>query len=589
MEHQKIGHYEVKGELGRGGMAIVYLCHDPYVGRDVAVKLLFWGLSLDSKFLNHIDKEAKFMAKLEHPAIVPIYDSGVSNGNPYFVMRYMPGGSLANLIEKRSFSPANLIHIFERIASAVDYMHERGIVHGDLKPSNILFDDSGEPFVADFGIAQIISSPDEQEDKSSLIGTPAYMSPEQIRSEKLTRRSDIYSLGVILYEIFGDRPFEAETTFDVLIMHLNEPPPPIEGISPDLQTLLDRALAKNPSHRYDTATKLISGLRSIINDKVIESFMIQRERDGSSQNQFREKTKDVPVVKPAHDEGALEKFLSAIRSEQILGRYEIKSVLETKGSETHYLGYDPSFDREVMIRVVHWYGAKDEFERKISQMKRIAQLEHPAIVPIYDLGSIDDLIYMIERRMTGGSLANQLKQKHFSINDTAKVLNRIALGLNEAHRKGIVHRNISPKNILFDDSNEAYLASFDLARVLDFTMFTTAGSISGTPAYMSPEQARGEKVDGRSDIYSLGIILFEMLSGKKPFQADTTFGMLMKHINEPPPNILEINPDLPPLILNFLDKALAKDPPLRYSSVLEMTAILNAIDKQINNYRSIYP
>jgi serine/threonine-protein kinase len=226
----------------------------------------------------------------------------------------------------------------------------------------------------------------------------------------------------------------------------------------------------------------------------------------------------------------------------------------------------------------------DEFQRKFLQMKQIAKLEHPAIVPIYEVGSIDDLIYTIERKMTGGSLAKQLKQKLFSINDVAKVLNRIALGLNEAHRRGIVHRNLSPKNILFDDSNDAYIASFGLARVLDFTMFTTAGSVSGTPAYMSPEQSRGEKVDSRSDLYSLGIILFEMLSGRKPFKADTTFGMLMKQINEPPPNILEINPNLPPLILNFLEKAIAKDPGLRYSSILEMAAIINAIDKRISNY-----
>jgi serine/threonine protein kinase len=584
MEPQKIGRYEIKGELGRGGMAIVYLCYDPHVGREVAVKVLLWGLSLDAKFLNHIDKEAKFMAKLEHPAIVPIYDIGVNNGNPYFVMRYMSGGSLVDLIEERSFSPARLMHIFERIASAIDYMHEMGIVHGDLKPANILFDDSGEPFVADFGIAQIISNPDDQEDKSSLIGTPAYMSPEQIRSEKLTRQSDIYSLGIILYEIFGDAPFQGETTFEVLLKHINEPPRPIKGIPPDLQISLDRALSKDPSHRYDTAANFIAGLRGIINDKVIESFMSQRKRNASPQKQSKENSKHISITKTALEEGNLGKSLSALRSGQNLGRYEIRSPLETKGMEVQYLAYDSLFDREVMIRVMEWDTNKDQFERKILQMKQIAQLEHPAIVPIYDLGNVGNLIYMVERKMTGGSLANQLKQKQFSIHDGTRIFKRIALGLNEAHRKGIVHRNISTKNILFDDSNEAYIANFGLARVLDFTIFTTAGSVSGTPLYMSPEQARGEKVDSRSDIYSLGAVLFEMLSGEKPFQADTKFGILMKHINESPPNILEINSDLPPLIRNFLEKALAKNPELRYSSVSEMVTILNAIDDRVNNF-----
>jgi serine/threonine protein kinase len=443
-----------------------------------------------------------------------------------------------------------------------------------------LFDDSGEPFVADFGIAQIISGPDRQEDKSSLTGTPAYMSPEQIRGEKLTGQSDIYSLGIMLYELLGEKPYKADTTFGVLMKHLNEPPPTIEGIPPDLQVSLDRALAKNPSYRYDTAAEFISELGSALKDKAIEGFLIRRIKN-ASQMQLKEKD-HIPIVKPANDEGPLRRFLNALRKEQKLGRYEIKSLLQSKDLETHYLAYDPSFDREVMIRVMQW--DTDEFQRKFLQMKQIAKLEHPAIVPIYEVGSIDDLIYTIERKMTGGSLAKQLKQKLFSINDVAKVLNRIALGLNEAHRRGIVHRNLSPKNILFDDSNDAYIASFGLARVLDFTMFTTAGSVSGTPAYMSPEQSRGEKEDSRSDLYSLGIILFEMLSGRKPFKADTTFGMLMKQINEPPPNILEINPNLPPLILNFLEKAIAKDPGLRYSSILEMAAIINAIDKRISNY-----
>jgi serine/threonine-protein kinase len=121
MEHQKIGRYEVKGELGRGGMAIVYLCYDPYVGREVAVKVLLWGLSLNARFLEHMNKEAEFMAELEHPAIVPIYDSGVSDGNPYLVMKYMSGGSLADRLEERSFSSARFMHLFERIASAIDY------------------------------------------------------------------------------------------------------------------------------------------------------------------------------------------------------------------------------------------------------------------------------------------------------------------------------------------------------------------------------------------------------------------------------------------------------------------------------------
>ena len=158
MPPTKIGRYEIKSELGRGGMATVYRAYDPSFEREVAIKVLPSELLHDPQFRERFKREIKTIAALEHPAIVPVYDVGEDDGVPYFVMRYMPGGSLSNWIEKGKFSLQDAARIIERLASALAYAHKNGIVHRDLKPDNILFDNNGDPFISDFGVAKLTDS-----------------------------------------------------------------------------------------------------------------------------------------------------------------------------------------------------------------------------------------------------------------------------------------------------------------------------------------------------------------------------------------------------------------------------------------------
>ncbi|HLO14870.1 MAG TPA: serine/threonine-protein kinase, partial [Anaerolineales bacterium] len=222
----------------------------------------------------------------------------------------------------------------------------------------------------------------------------------------------------------------------------------------------------------------------------------------------------------------------------------------------------------------------DQLARFQREAEVIEDLRHPNIVQMFEYDIIDEAPYLVMEYVPGPSLATYLKKLHdheqrLPIGIVAHILKSIASALDYAHLKGLVHRDIKPANVLLRSQSEPIeldkplpvdvepiLTDFGLVRLLDSTMLTTAGSVSGTPTYMSPEQARGEKVDKRTDIYSLGIVLYEMLAGTVPFQADTTFGMLMKHINEPPPPIPGISADLQALI----DRALAKDPALRYES-----------------------
>ncbi|HNO32446.1 MAG TPA: serine/threonine-protein kinase, partial [Anaerolineales bacterium] len=199
---EKIGRYEIKSELGRGGFATVYRAYDPLFEREVAIKILPPELlHADPQFRLRFDREAKIIAQLEHPSIVPVYDVG-GGEQPYFVMRYMGGGSLSERIKDHPFSIEEAVKVLDAIAPGLDEAHAKGIVHRDLKPANILFTDKNVPLISDFGIAKF--SQGEASGNmtgSAIIGTPAYMAPEQASGDNVDGRVDIYALGVILYEM----------------------------------------------------------------------------------------------------------------------------------------------------------------------------------------------------------------------------------------------------------------------------------------------------------------------------------------------------------------------------------------------------
>jgi serine/threonine-protein kinase len=208
-----IGRYEIRDELGRGGMATVYLAADTRLDRDVALKLLDQQLTSDAAFAIRFEREAKTVAALEHSAIVSLYDFGEADGWLYLVMRYMPGGSLRDRIARQPLSPQEAHHVVRRIGGALDKAHRSGVIHRDLKPGNILLDEDQEPYLSDFGIVKVATGGDEEylTQTGQTLGTFAYMSPEQLLGKDMDGRSDIYALGIVLYEMLtGKHPF-AET------------------------------------------------------------------------------------------------------------------------------------------------------------------------------------------------------------------------------------------------------------------------------------------------------------------------------------------------------------------------------------------
>src|SRR5688572_8130584 len=251
--------------------------------------------------------------------------------------------------------------------------------------------------------------------------------------------------------------------------------------------------------------------------------------------------------------------------------YEIREELGQGGMATVYRAYDPLFEREVALKILKQELLNDLplRERFEHETKIIAKLDHVAIVPVYDVGPDNDHLFFVMRYMAGGSLSERIQNGSLSLIDIAGILQRLAAALDYAHYKGVIHRDLKPANILFDEHNKAYISDFGIAKLAQASTRLTNSGIIGTPTHMSPEQARGEEVDGRSDIYSLGVILFEMLSGKMPFEATTPLGMALKHATEPAPHILDVNPHLPAGVEAVIKKALAKKPEQRYDSGTE--------------------
>ena len=266
---EKIGRYEIRAELGRGGMATVYHGYDPRFEREVAVKVLPSELlHSDPQFKLRFEREAKIIAQLEHPSIVPVYDVGDEGGQPYFVMRYMNGGSLSERIKARVMGIGEAVRVLGQIAPGLDEAHSKGIVHRDLKPSNILFDSKGTPYISDFGIAKLSQAQASSVTGSAIIGTPAYMAPEQASGETVDGRSDIYALGIILFEMLtGRQPYEADTPMAVAIKHITDPVPHILEANPSLpagvDAIIQKAMAKRKEDRFSTSIELVDALRAV--------------------------------------------------------------------------------------------------------------------------------------------------------------------------------------------------------------------------------------------------------------------------------------------------------------------------------------
>lgn len=279
-----VGAYKIEAVLGSGGMATVYRAHHARLAREVAIKALHPAISADADFISRFEREARIVANLDHPHIVPVYDFNEADGQPYLVMKYIEGHTLKDAFQQGVPPLDDIMRITEALAGALTYAHGQGVLHRDIKPSNVLIDKDGTPYLTDFGLARLLQTGESTMSAGMIIGTPNYVSPEQASGEgEVTARSDVYSLGVLLYEmVVGRVPFRSDTPYATVHKHIYEPPPLPSELNPDIpaqvEMVLLRALEKDPAARYATPDDLAAAFKGAVQASGLTALSPERSR-----------------------------------------------------------------------------------------------------------------------------------------------------------------------------------------------------------------------------------------------------------------------------------------------------------------------
>lgn len=279
---EQVGPYKITEQLGQGGMATVYKAYHAQLDRSVAIKVMHQNFLEDETFVTRFKREARIVAKLEHPHIVPIYDFNEYDKQPYLVMKYIEGKTLKAHLQQGALPLNDILHIINAVGGSLAYAHRQGILHRDIKPSNIVIDTDNTPYLTDFGLARLAAAGESTMSENMLLGTPHYISPEQARGVKeIDGRTDIYSLGVVLYELLVGRvPFTADTPFAIIHDHIYTPLPLPSRINPEIPPIIEEvllmALAKRPEDRYASADEMVNDLRDAIEEANLKELSPDR-------------------------------------------------------------------------------------------------------------------------------------------------------------------------------------------------------------------------------------------------------------------------------------------------------------------------
>ncbi|MBC7790218.1 MAG: serine/threonine protein kinase [Anaerolineae bacterium] len=594
--------YTLHRELARGGMARVYLATDERQHRSVALKVLHPELSTvvkTKRFLREID----LASRLAHPHIVPVYESGEAEGVLYYSMPFIEGEALRDRLDREKQLPVDdAVRIALEVADALAHAHSHGIVHRDIKPDNVLLQ-SGHAAVADFGLARaILEAGGERLTETGItLGTPAYISPEQASGERdLDGRSDIYSLGCVLFEMLaGMPPFVGASSQTVVTLHLFEPPPSLRGFRPtvpaSIEAVIVRAMAKKPADRYLTAAKFSDALRSAFSGKSAQDSPATHANPRPLSDQRPNAGPQPPADDSAlYVEDAADSFerLRAVLAPQ----YRIEREIGPGGVATVFLARDIRHGRNVALKVLRSRLASAiGAERFLGEIGVLARLQHPHVLPLIDSGEAAGSLYYVTPYVDGESLRQRLlRDRRLSVPEAVQIACEAAEALEYAHREKIIHRDIKPGNILLSEGH-AVVSDFGIARAMATAStgkdaLTDSGISPGTPAYMSPEQASGDReLDGRSDVYSLGCVLHEMLTGAPPFVRTTPPLVPAANLRDNSAPVLQTGADLPSAVYAVVMKSLAKDPDERYQTAAEFRDALNAsMDAHLRAQTSVW-
>jgi len=548
------GRYEILAKLGEGGMGAVYKARDRELDRSVAIKMLRPELANQSDIVMRFKNELILARQITHRNVVRIFDISVGGGTKFITMEFVEGEDLQHRIADAGALPLDeALTIFRQALAGLGAAHQEGVVHRDLKPQNIMVDPRGRVFLMDFGIASSAETSGMTR-TGALMGTPYYMSPEQARGESADARSDLFSMGVMFFTMLtGVLPYRAASAMDSLIKRTCIKAERVRSINPAIPEYIDAIVAKclemRPERRYQTAAEILADLEAKDSPPAVEA--------GSTGG-------DLTLFE--HSPGTL-----------FGPRYRIDSLLGKGGMGTVYKAWDTELDRPVALKLMHPARAGDRtsFDKLKQEILLASGISHRNILRIHDLGDVDGIKFISMAYIDGTDLAEIIADDgRLPVERAVPFAMQLCEALQSAHDEGVLHRDLKPQNILVNKENQVFISDFGLA-----TRPAVAGTqeIQGTPQYMAPEQVEGKALDSRSDLYALGLILYEMVTGARPFGSDTIMQTMIQRVSQPPRNPKLLNPELPDDLTAVILKCLEKDPARRYQQASELLAALKGL------------
>ena len=602
--------YEVLGLLGRGGMGSVYRCRDAKLERLVAVKILNW--NSDDQLRQRFEREARIVANLSHSGIVGIHDIGIHDGTLFVVQEFLNGLDLSAVLARsrgNGLARGVAAKVAFAVAEALAFAHSKGVVHRDVKPGNIRLLPGGSVKVLDFGIATA-----KQIDVAALtevgtqLGTPAYMSPEQLRAEEVDGRSDIYALGVVCYEIFSGRPpFKANSVYELATQVLSpEEAPQLQAwdVPDEVVKVVEQSLRKNVDDRpadMGVLTRSFGHWLERFDPEEILSLWPAREDSESSELPLPPQSADVvpfaaieqTMVRPTdRSSRAAPPSIAAAPSSAILpapvvplrkpqarvdhdlagqhvGRFTLHELVARGLTGPFYKAYDPVRGKLVGLKLVDT--RDEEMRRRLLRAGRLwLELRHPNLVSIFevqpDYGNFAAVI--VSELVDGEPLSALRDHPQLSLDYVISIGLQLCDALGYMHDRGVIHREIRPRNILVSlPECRVKLLDSGIARHAnpEIDAFTKTGAVVGDLTYASPELFDG-RGNQRADLYAVGAVLHELLTGR---QFD-------------PMRRLDTIRDITPPLRAVIERTLAPDPGERFANAHELAERLQTIAPRPN-------
>ncbi len=583
------GRYELVEEIGKGSFAVVYKAKDKQLDRFIALKILkLSGLTEEDR--KRFAREAKTSAQLNHPNIVTVYDTGQDGNISYIAMEILVGEDLKSIIRKNGpFAISEVLKISAQMCRALDNAHSKGIVHRDIKPANIVVDKENRIKITDFGLAKTFG-----EDKSSakiaitkagtILGTLAYMSPEQIKGYTLNGLTDIYSMGAVIYELTcGKPPFVAEKPLDLLKMHTDDIPLPLsEACQKELpegfSDIVMKCLEKDRKKRFKNAGEIAVELEKIASKLKIDTSIRTQALDSSSSG-------TVQTVEELCGDAFIGQIVRDCEILEILGEGGMAAVYKARHTQ---LGTYRAI-KVIKPELASQHGFYDRFKNEAILAE---SLSHPNLVTLYDFSKLDNgSLFTVWEYVEGENLEQHIK-KYGAIGtvETVRIMKKVCDGLNAAHSKGIVHRDISPDNIMLiggKSEGRKEIKIIDLGIAKDTSLgkpsdshLTEIGVFVGKIGYSSPEQLgdlkKGETLDHRTDIFSVGILLYKMLLAEMPFDSSSVTAYMRElAVNSPEAMRKKIGKRIPEELREVIIKCLMTDREERYQTIKEVKVALD--------------